>query len=262
MHTYIGKSPPLTRDTSHSLSVAEFGTVDHDLHRQRRAPVAKFFSRANVAKLETEIKEHVQALCDKLLRQAGKGAFDAKTAYSCYTADVISGYAFGQSFDFLGGQEGWKPNFRDPSEAMLQTTHVLRFFPFLKNLEWLAAWLVDYLPEDIAIFVRAMQIDLPAQINKTRADVEAGLIQNDKRPTIFGSLFLDDELRSKEKGTRRLAAEGFAIVGAGTETTAGALALITYHLLSRPELLAKLRAELEAYGAADSPRELPSYPEL
>lgn len=52
--------------------------------------MAKFFSRGNVAKLEGEIKEHVQVLCDKLLRHNGKEPFDVKTAYSCFTADVIS----------------------------------------------------------------------------------------------------------------------------------------------------------------------------
>lgn len=72
------------------INLSEFGTIDHDLHRMRRAPVARFFSRGNVAKLEGEIKEHVQMLCDKLLRQIGKVPFDVKTAYSCFTADVIS----------------------------------------------------------------------------------------------------------------------------------------------------------------------------
>lgn len=72
------------------IVLSEFGTIDHDLHRVRRAPVAKFFSRGNVAKLEDEIKEHVQMLCDKLLRQNVKEPFDVKTAYSCFTADIIS----------------------------------------------------------------------------------------------------------------------------------------------------------------------------
>lgn len=70
------------------INLSEFGTIDHDLHRARRAPVARFFSRGNVAKLEDEIKEHVQMLCDKLLRQSKP--FDVKTAYSCFTADIIS----------------------------------------------------------------------------------------------------------------------------------------------------------------------------
>ncbi|KAK7734753.1 hypothetical protein SLS53_007859 [Cytospora paraplurivora] len=259
-----------------ALSLAEFGTVGHDLHRQRRAPVARFFSRANVAKLETEIKEHVQALCDKLLRQGGGGGgsttsqpFDVKTAYSCFTADVISAYAFGRPFGFLAGQEGWRPNFKDPTEALLTSTHVFRFFPFLKGLDRLAAALVDYLPADIGLFVRTMQVDLPAQIERTRAEVQARAggaaaapAAQQERPTIFGSILLEEEMGSREKGTRRLAAEGFAVVGAGTETTAAAMAVITYHLLRRPELLGKLRAELEGYGVGGDPRVLPGYPEL
>ncbi|KAJ0123500.1 trichodiene oxygenase [Diaporthe amygdali] len=225
----------------------------------RRAPVARFFSRGNVAKLEDEIKEHVQMLCDKLLRQSKP--FDVKTAYSCFTADIISSYAFGQSFGFLE-QEGWYPNFKDPTEAALQTSHFFRFFPFLKSLDQLATLFVDYLPEDVGLFVRTMQIDLPASINQTKANVEAGLIRSDKRPTIFGSLLLEEELESTEKGTKRLAAECFAVVGAGTETTASALAVITYHLLTKPHLLAKLMAELEQFGITNSPRELPSFPDM
>lgn len=66
----------------HRLDVAEFGTIDHDLHRARRAPVAKFFSRTNVAQLEGEIKDYVQMLCNKLLRESGKGPVELKAAYS------------------------------------------------------------------------------------------------------------------------------------------------------------------------------------
>ena len=121
---------------------------------------------------------------------------------------------------------------------------------------------MDYLPEDVALFVRTLQIEIPASINQTRENVEAGLIRSEKRLTIFGSLLLEEELQSTEKGTKRLAAEGFAILGAGTETTASALAVITYHLLTKPHLLAKLTSELEQFGITKSPRELPTFPDL
>lgn len=38
--------------------------------------------------------------------------------------------------------------------------------------------------------------------------------------------------------------EGFILIGAGGETTAQTLAVLSYHLLSNPEVLKKLRAEL------------------
>lgn len=211
--------------------------------------------------MEGEIKEYVQALCDKLLRQKPQDPFDFKTAYSCFTADVVSSYAFGQSFGFLA-QDGWYPNFREPTESALQTTHFLRWWPFLKSLDKLATYLVDYLPEDVALFVRTMQIELPAQVDKTREAFEAGLLSVKDRRTIFAEIFVDESMISKEKSTYRLAVEGFAVVGAGTETTASALAVITYHLLNNSGQMAKLVAELEEFGVANNPRELPSYAEL
>lgn len=247
--------------TSHSLDVAEFGTVDSDLHRARRAPVAKFFSRANVAQLEGEIKVFVQQLCDKLLRQSGKGPIDLKAAYSCFTADVTSAYAFGHSIGFLE-QEGWTPNFKDPTEVTLQTCHVFRWFPFLKSLNKLAIVFLDYLPADVALMVRTMQIDLPEQINRTREAVDAGLLNSRDRRTIFADILMDDETDSIEKETHRLSMEAFAIMGAGTETTASAIALITYHVLKQPETFARLTAELEQAGLTKSPRELPDFPDL
>lgn len=256
------KWPRLRTDIiRYRLSIAEFGTADHDLHKTRRAPVAKFFTRAKIARLEGEIKEYVQALCDKLLRQNGKGPFDFKTAYSCFTADVVSAYCFGQSFGFLN-QEGWTPNFREPTEKALQTSHVFRWFTFLKHLDKLATVFVDYLPKDVALFVRTMQIELPDRVNKTREAMQAGLIDTKDRHTIFGEILFDEEMESKEKGTQRIATEGFAVVGAGTETTASAIAVITYHLLNNAEQMARLRSELAAHGVADDPRALPDYTDL
>jgi len=57
------------RSLAGPTTVSAFGTVDHDLHRIRRNAMNKFFSRAQVSRLEPEIKELVGQLCDKLLRE-------------------------------------------------------------------------------------------------------------------------------------------------------------------------------------------------
>lgn len=44
-----------------------FSAVEHDLHRVRRSALNKFFSRAQITKLEPEIKKLTGQLCDKLL---------------------------------------------------------------------------------------------------------------------------------------------------------------------------------------------------
>ncbi|KAK8090180.1 Cyrochrome P450 monooxygenase [Apiospora hydei] len=235
-----------------------FGTVDHDLHRLRRAPLAKFFSRSMIARLEPEIQALAQTLCDKLLAQSGKEAFDLTVAYSCFTTDAISGYAFGQSLGYLT-REGWYPNFRNPTIAALKPVYVLRFLPFLKHLASSAAWVVDYLPEDVGLVVRNLQIDLPKKIDAMKADLNAGKVP--ERPTIFASM-LESSLPEREKGTSRLAKEAFAVLSAGTETTSWALAVITYHLLEKPHLLEKLRRELLEAGAGKESRQLPAWTEL
>ncbi|KAJ6444537.1 cytochrome P450 [Purpureocillium lavendulum] len=251
-----------------ALGHSGFGTMDHDLHRIRRIPLAKFFSRSMISRLESDIRALAQKLCDKLLAQAGKPAFDVTMAYSCFTSDAISRYCFGEPFGFLD-QEGWYPNFREPTAAILKPVFMFRFFPFLKALtiaflvsndSWANAGthrydsLVDYLPEDTALLIRTLKMDIPNMIKKTKADMDAG-IQYD-RPTIFGSL-LESELEVHEKQPQRLGDEATAVVGAGTETTSWALGVITYHLLTKPELLRTLRAELA--GVIDDPLQLPSW---
>ncbi|KAI1856628.1 hypothetical protein JX265_011587 [Neoarthrinium moseri] len=69
------------------------------MHRMRRAPINRFLSRAQMLKLEAEVHEFTQRMCDKMLRTWGP--FDVKEVYNCYTADIISQYAFGDDMKAL-----------------------------------------------------------------------------------------------------------------------------------------------------------------
>lgn len=117
-----------------------FATSDHEKHRVRRVPLAKFFSRGQIAKLESQIQTLVQSLCDKMLAQTGnKTPTDITMAYSCFTSDAISDYCFGESFGFLA-QKSWEPNYRAPLYVMLQTVYIFRFFPMLKHVTIATPW--------------------------------------------------------------------------------------------------------------------------
>lgn len=50
------------------IRLSAFSTAGHDLHRIRRNAVNKFFSRAQIARLEPMIKELANELCDKIIR--------------------------------------------------------------------------------------------------------------------------------------------------------------------------------------------------
>lgn len=200
--------------------------------------------------------ELVQKLCDKLLAESGKKEpVDITVAYSCFTSDAISGYCFGESFGFLE-QEGWYPNFRDPTAATLKVSFFLRFFPWMASLLVIGHWLINLLPADIALLIQVMQIDMPMRVIKTKTDLDSGIQY--KRPTVFGSL-LHSELDQSEKEPERLAAEAGAVMGAGTETASWALAVITFHLLTKPHLLEKLQSELRQVVDSSNPRSLPPW---
>ncbi|KAF4960769.1 hypothetical protein FGADI_712 [Fusarium gaditjirri] len=237
-----------------------FGTPDHDLHRVRRAPVAKFFSRAMIARLEQEVHDLAQTLCNKLLaenkHEKDRQPFEIAHAYSCFTSDAISSYCFGEPFGLLSRNQ-WQPNYREATLAVLKPVFFLRFFPILVSSVKLGKYFVDYLPADTALLIRTLQIDMPSRVQKTKDDLDSGIVYD--RPTIFADL-LQSELDDSEKKQDRLVEEAATIVNAGTETTSWALAVITYFLLSQPKTLARLQDELKQ--VVDDPCHLPSWTTL
>jgi len=206
-----------------------------------------------IARLEPEIKALVQKLCFKLLRQPTDKPFDVTMAYSCFTADAISGYSFGQSFGLLG-QEGWYPNFREATAAIVKPVFIFRFFPWTKVSVRLGKYLMNFMPSNIAMLVKVLQIDMPARVRQTKLDLDAGFTYN--QPTVFASL-LQSDLEILDKETQRIADEAAAIVGAGTETTSWALSVMTYYLLAKPEIMARLTVELKA--VVKDPQQLPDW---
>ena len=89
-----------------------------------------------IERLEGEILENVNKLTSKILKEAGRGPFDVAMAYSCFTADTISSYCFGESFGLLD-QASWTPNFREATLAVLKPVFWFRFFPSLSRLAML-----------------------------------------------------------------------------------------------------------------------------
>ena len=98
---------------------------------------------------------------------------------------------------------------------------------------------------------------MPSYVKKAKAENDAGIIKEGK--TVFGSL-LESDLPASEKSVQRLTDEATSLFAAGTETISWALTVITYHVLSKPELLEKLTAEVAQ--AVDSSGELPSWAAL
>ncbi|KAK0763227.1 LOW QUALITY PROTEIN: hypothetical protein N5P37_004213, partial [Trichoderma harzianum] len=154
---------------AHQLSPATFsgfGTADHNLHKIRRAPLTKFFSKLQITKLEPEIHKAVHLLCDKLLRFADKKEpFDLTSAYGCFTSDVIAEYCF----------DSIEPNFRRAIFSVLNATYVLRFIPWLKPLTLTVPYIAKYLSDDVRMLAETLNITIPRWIKETKVEMDTGI---------------------------------------------------------------------------------------
>lgn len=100
--------------------------------------MAKFFSTANVAKLEPKVLARVQKLLGRVdeHRVVGK-VVDISNAYRCYATDVISAYAAPHSRDFLSTPDfsaAFNRVLRDFSEFMLWHRHIPIVFPVMNAI--------------------------------------------------------------------------------------------------------------------------------
>lgn len=191
-----------------------FGTVDHDTHRVRRTAINKFFSRGQMVKLEPEIRNLVDALCEKILAYSGR-PFDLISAYSCFTSDVISQYSFGEAIGFLAQPE-WEPNFKGPLHAFLNTAVPFRFFPVLRKFAHIMPYVAKYAHGEVALLMKEMFETVPARIRKAVDNRENGHQQS----SVFNHLLDSKVLPESDKTMYRLGGEGFSLMSAGTETTA------------------------------------------
>jgi hypothetical protein len=100
----------------------------------RRGALNRYFSKASVSILEQQIHEKAQKLCDQLESHAGsKKTVDLTMAFSCLTTDVITEYAFGQSYNFLDSPT-FEPNLRPAIFASVSNGPLFKQLPFIITL--------------------------------------------------------------------------------------------------------------------------------
>ncbi len=198
-------------------------------------------------------------LCDAIGAYSQSGQpVELHTAYVALTLDFISHYAFGESFGLLE-RRGFSPAWKRALIDSIEAGRVVRYFPWLADImKTLPESLVVALNKPIAVFLHMQKVrnEIPPtfpkfysakRVQDVRKQVE-GVFRRKWDPekankTIFEAL-LDSDLPPQEKTVDRLLGEGFILVGAGGETTAHTLAVLSFHLLNNPEILKKLRAEL------------------
>jgi hypothetical protein len=190
------------------VAVTGFSTVNHDLHRVRKAPLSRFFSRQQMLKLESEVHDFADQTCAKMLKC--KGVFDVKDAFNCFTADVISQYCFGEPMGFVA-QEGWEPNFATWVKSFFASAYMMRHNVLARKMAQFLPFMADYLGEDIKAVMKVMNVTIPGYISAA--------LKNPSNGRVFAEVMGDAGSMTPEE-KYRFNGEGFNFLLAGTETTA------------------------------------------
>lgn len=123
---------------------AGVGTTSHDLHRTRRAAMAKYFSTANVTRLEPLIQTYVSKLMFRLEEhQREAKTVDLSNAYRCLATDVITEYALPRSRLMLDSPDfaaGYNRVLRDFTNIAMWHRHIPIIFPIFNAIpRWVIA---------------------------------------------------------------------------------------------------------------------------
>lgn len=86
-------------------------------------------------------------------------------------------------------------------------------------------------------------------MRQARTVVDRKGITDKDQPTVLDAIYTSSLLGPEDKTVTRMLAETQAILGAGTETTGNTLSVLTYHLLSQPPVLQRLKTELREAAA-------------
>ena len=110
------------------------GTVPHDLHRNRRAVLNPYFSKASIWKLDPVIRTSLIALFKRLDESANSsGIFHASLAYKAATCDIITGFSFGVATDYIARDDYEKSYFEAVDDHL--------------NMAWMMTY-IAWLPSD------------------------------------------------------------------------------------------------------------------
>lgn len=218
-------------------------TADDAGHsRQRKILSHAFFDRA-LKEQEPLLKRWVQLMKDKMLEAAEAGQkADMLKFYNCTTFDIMGDLTFAESLYMLEGSD-YSPWVKTIFAGIKKGTQIRGAKLYSKLTNYLVEeWLFN------SQIVRQKQLE---HWNYSKERVDRRLARTPDRPDLWTKIL------EKGSGPDGLSlGEHHSIASlfmvAGTETTATALSGTTYHLLTNPDKLALLNAEIRsAFSSLD-----------
>ncbi|KAJ5599862.1 cytochrome P450 [Penicillium hetheringtonii] len=230
-----------------------FVTVSSELHRERRTPLSKWFSKSATTDMIPIIHKNLDKLCAQLYSAyKSHKVIKIDAGFASLTSDIINGYFLGCNTGNLD-KEDFNESVRDGINGILQNSHLFFFFPFIAKI-------IEVLPLPVLKWINPFMHALIAEKIRVHGHVVEAL--SGKR-TSEGSVLasvLDKGLPEHLRGSRRLSNDAMSVLTAGTETTARALVVGLFNITKDTSIKDKLREELKS--VMPTPQSRPTWDEL
>lgn len=149
------------------LKYASFTTCPNDLHKLRRGPLNKFFSRAMVLDLQNIVQEKAGKLCTLISKHSATGeAVDIHHGFRAVSIDVITDYGFNHCYDLLDSPDLGK-KFFELVRGIGPALWVFQQWPELSIMNGLPTWMLKKMSPPLAQILNLQAVCLyPSYFSK------------------------------------------------------------------------------------------------
>jgi cytochrome P450 len=218
----------------------------------RRGAVSSYFSAGHVRKYEPMVLFQISKLIDRLQRcNSNDEVVNLADAYRCLTIDIVTSFSIPEPRKMLDLEDfgrGFNGLMRDFSKVITLQRHMKVVVPFL-----------ELIPDSLMVAMdssgsskQILEFRRSFQKAASQAFGRKGKPPPGQEPSILDTLYGAPELAQKDKAMKYFVEEAMNITGAGTETTAATLGLLTYHVLSDRKVFNQLMAELSPLAHDDT----------
>ncbi|KAJ8127373.1 hypothetical protein O1611_g6263 [Lasiodiplodia mahajangana] len=228
------------------------GSIAHELHRNRREALNPFFSPQRIHRLDRDLTSKAAQVEDIFASASESGqVLNLSDIYFAFCNDVVHKYCFGNDPNLLSNLHLASAR-RNNVVSVLGSVKIMFHFSWIRKLlQWLPGGTGAH---GMMIFRRRIRAQIDA--------VLASDSSSDEVPSIFTHLRDSTELPAAEKSAQRLEDEAVLMTMAGTYSPMLSLVVAHYHLLTRPDVMTKLRTELGVRESIPPAAELECLPYL
>lgn len=226
-----------------------FAERDISKHAATRKLFTGIYSMSSLVGYEDYVEECGALLQEKLGRFADEGEKDINLSHwlQCYAFDVIGNMTFSKRFGFLDNGEDISGILQALDEAM-RFGALIGIIPSVHRVIFV---MLDYFkaggPAGLVHLISYVT-DRIAERTKARTNKGVSLDENNKVAHDFLYKMLLENERDPERMTPyHVFMMSLSNVFAGADTTAVSISAIMYYLMQKPDVLQKLRAEVDAH---------------